>query len=389
MSLARVGSRPWLPRRTPLRWAASALLLAAALAAVPVALATNAGARDAALERAVGSAQFGLVRWEQRQLLERGGRVLGALFVAPRPGDSAAALAAYVGATGNAARAVARPAAEAAVEAEIGRAAAADGLALQLPFREPLLFPPVSTWIGPPPQVLIVSPRDRIEVQRSVLLDPDLDGGSAASIEAAADATGVSSLVVPIGGLSTYPSMVLDTTSPQTLLTTAAHEWAHGYLFFRPLGQAYFADYDARAINETVAESFGRELGERIARQLGVHPPPPPAVRPTAPGVDFNRHMRETRRQVDALLAQGRIAEAESYMEQRRQELLGAGFQVRKLNQAYFAFYGSYTESPAASSTSPIPDQVRRLRQQSGSLGEFLRRAATIRNAADLARLVG
>jgi hypothetical protein len=76
-------------------------------------------------------------------------------------------------------------------------------------------------------------------------------------------------------------------------------------------------------------------------------------------------------------------------MERRRQELVAAGYQVRKLNQAYFAFYGSYTEGPAASSTSPIPDQVRRLRQQSGSPGEFLRRAATIRTAADLARLVG
>jgi hypothetical protein len=59
--------------------------------------------------------------------------------------------------------------AERALENEIGREAIAEGLTVPLPFRQPLLFPPVSTWLGPPPRVLIVSPRARIEVEHPVL----------------------------------------------------------------------------------------------------------------------------------------------------------------------------------------------------------------------------
>ena len=333
--------------------------------------------------------QFGLLAWEQRHVAARADSILGALFVAPRPASDAAALTAYLRAPTPAARADARPAVAAALEAEITQEATAEGLAIRLPFREPLLFPPVSTWIGPPPQVLIVSPRDHIEVRDSTLLDPDLSVADAEQIEARADGTGVSSLVVPVGGLSTYPAMVVDSTSPQTLIAMAAHEWAHGYLFFRPLGQAYFSSYEGRAINETVADSFGRELGERIAARLDLHLAPPPSAPPPAPGFDANAYLRETRRVVDGLLARGQVDAAERYMEQRRRALVNAGFPIRKLNQAYFAFYGSYTQGPAAPSTSPIPDQVRRLRQESASLGDFLRRAAALRSAADLARAVG
>src|SRR5262249_34141476 len=134
---------------------------------------------------------------------------------------------------------------------------------------------------------------------------------------------------------------------------------------------------------------FGRELGQRLVARLGLRPPPAPATPGPRPALDFNRHMRETRREVDRLLAAGQVAEAERYMGRRRQELVAAGDALRKLDQAYVAVYGSYTEGPAAPSTSPIPGQVRRLRQQSSSPGDFLQRAAALRNAADLARAVG
>jgi len=55
--------------------------------------------------------------------------------------------------------------------------------------------------------------------------------------------------------------------------------------------------------------------------------------------------MRETRIRVDKLLAQGRIEEAEAYMEERRQEFVAHGYYIRKLNQAYFAFHGAYADT--------------------------------------------
>ena len=48
------------------------------------------------------------------------------------------------------------------------------------------------------------------------------------------------------------------------------------------------------------------------------------------------------------------------------------GYAIRVLNQAYFAFHGTYAESPASSS--PIGAQVRRFRQHSESAGDFVLR---------------
>jgi hypothetical protein len=97
--------------------------------------------------------------------------------------------------------------------------------------------------------------------------------------------------------------------------------------------------------------------------------------------------LRETRAEVDRLLAAGEVETAERLMRQRRDELAAAGLDVRKLNQAYFAFYGSYGD--AAAGRSPIPGRLQRLRESSGSVGEFLRRVAEIRDGRDLARAVG
>ncbi len=83
--------------------------------------------------------------------------------------------------------------------------------------------------------------------------------------------------------------------------------------------------------------------------------------------------MRETRVHVDALLADGKIDEAESYMEARRLIFLQNGYLVRKLNQAYFAFYGAYADTPGgAAGQDPVGPAVRALRAKSKSLAEFV-----------------
>ena len=85
---------------------------------------------------------------------------------------------------------------------------------------------------------------------------------------------------------------------------------------------------------------------------------------------DFNAEMRETRLTVDRMLESGDVDGAEEYMESRREEFVSGGHPIRKLNQAFFAFYGAYAESPASSS--PIGGQVRRLRELTPDLGTFL-----------------
>ena len=57
-------------------------------------------------------------------------------------------------------------------------------------------------------------------------------------------------------------------------------------------------------------------------------------------------------------------------MENRRIELNTYGYNVRKINQAYFAFYGSYADSPH--STSPIYEQLLYLRKDVSSIGELV-----------------
>jgi hypothetical protein len=84
--------------------------------------------------------------------------------------------------------------------------------------------------------------------------------------------------------------------------------------------------------------------------------------------------MHETRVNVDALLAEGRIEDAEAYMEVRRQFFWENGYRIRKLNQAFFAFHGAYADTPggAAGAEDPIGPAVRALREQSDSLAAFI-----------------
>jgi hypothetical protein len=114
----------------------------------------------------------------------------------------------------------------------------------------------------------------------------------------------------------------------------------------------------------------GVELGAQLANALGVSAAPPAPA--SSPGFDFRAFMRETRATVEQLLGDGQVAAAESYMSARRDEVNRHGYRIRKLNQAYFALYGSYGDAAAASPTNPIPSLLRTLRTRSGTLGQFI-----------------
>jgi hypothetical protein len=332
---------------------------------------------------------FSLLDWEVGQVSSRLGDLAQALRgERPPAGETDVATITTYFQAAPAARVSMRPDAERAIQRLVTDAWRAENLESPsvLAGGSSVLFPPVAFTFTAPPQVLIVSPRDRIEVAQYVLLQPDLSPDQIQLLEDGVARRGYSTIVTPIGGLATYPAMVLETGSAASTLAAVAHEWVHAYFFFHPLGRGYWSDQEVRTINETAAELAGNELGNRLAQQIRLPlSTPPRASNPRQS--EFNTLLRQTRLEVDHLLAFGNVVEAEQYMEQARLELNARGHVIRRLNQAYFAFYGSYAESAAGSS--PVAGQVRRLRDRSASLGEFLQTVAEVGTPADLARLAG
>jgi hypothetical protein len=272
------------------------------------------------------------------------------------------------------------PIVEAVLEDQLSAVIARLGLSLG---GQPL--PPVSYHVSPLPSSLIVSPREVIRQEANISLKVGLTTDQKEALEEKVDkALNVSSLVVAVGGIGVYPTMVMQTTDLNWLAEVVAHEWIHNFLSFRPLGINYATSGELRTMNETVAAIGGKELGRALIETY--YPeflPPPPQPLPPAPSAkpsqpppfDFRKEMHETRLRVDELLAQGRIEEAEAYMEERRIFFWENGYQIRKLNQAYFAFHGAYADEPiGAAGEDPIGAAVRKLRALSPSLAAFLNR---------------
>ena len=80
------------------------------------------------------------------------------------------------------------------------------------------------------------------------------------AVEAEVDRLGVSSLVVGLGGLATYPSFVTNEASLRFAIDTVAEEWLHQYLTFKPLGFSYFLDSVGIARNYEIVIMNEKEL---------------------------------------------------------------------------------------------------------------------------------
>ena len=327
-----------------------------------------------------------------------------------------------------------RPTAEAIVQDQIAAVLADAGLGVG-----GRAFPPVLARVTPLPYILVISPRDEIKREPGMGLSAGLGADRADEIEDAIfDAVDKSAFVTSIGGLSLYPSMIIETTDLLSLLQIVGHEWVHHWLFFRPLGIQLLltsvAGGDALTINETVASLIGDEIGilalKRFYPEIAqrdyppVYEPPKPVEDPDAPAPEpdpnafnFNREMHETRVQVDEYLATARelkgkageaaaagreeeaaslrgeaqewIVKAETYMEDRRKLFVENGYWwIRKLNQAYFAFYGSYADRPGASGSDPIGPAVRNLRAKIPGMADFLNAVAPVTTLDDLKRVI-
>jgi hypothetical protein len=339
---------------------------------------------DARIRDLAAPSSFRLLDWETAQLGERASRLWAGLGGSDQAGPAdRVTLKAYFSAPDRSTER--RSDAEVALERVIGQAYRDAGLSRSQLLPVAGLFPPVLVALTPPPNVLVISPRTELRVIDTAVLQP-MDVAAEDRLETSADSTGVSSLVAPIGGLATYPSMVLDSDSAERVLSSAAHEWLHQYLIFYPLGAGYWSNQETREINETTAELIGQEVGSQLAASLGLEPPAATAGTPAAsqPAFDFRAFMRETRLVTEDMLRVGRVDEAESYMRSRRDELQQHGYLIRKLNQAYFALFGSYGEGFAASPANPIPGLLHTLRDRSPTLGDFVFRVRGITTVAAL-----
>lgn len=254
------------------------------------------------------------------------------------------------------------------------------------------VLPPVAFHFSRTPLALIASPRDVIRQEANVQLNPGLSIGERIQLENEVQAgTDLSALVVPIGGLGTYPTMIQESSAVSWVVETIFHEWVHNYLTFHPLGLNYNSSPELRTMNETVASILGRELGrEALRRYYPEYLPPPPsepegAPKSEPPSFDFRAEMRETRVTVDRLLAMGSIKQAEEYMQARRQFFWDHGYHIRKLNQAYFAFYGAYADEPGgAAGEDPVGEAVRSLWDRVQDPRQFLRLVAWMDDYSDL-----
>jgi hypothetical protein len=278
---------------------------------------------------------------------------------------------------------------EAILEKRVSTVVEDEGLTTSLPLfsKVRFVFPPLDFEFDQPPRVLVISPRDRIYHDRAILLRRGLTSEQVTALEEETAATGVSSLVVSISGIATYPSTVPEHASYERVLETVAHEWLHQYLFFHPLGSRYFDNDTLRTLNETVANIGGREIADLVQQRFPLPQSDSTAAsEPEEPPIDFRAEMHALRLEVDRLLSEGKIGEAEALMEEKREFLAENGFSIRKINQAYFAFHGLYADTPASSS--PIGPKMQELRRLSPSLGDFIRSVADITSEEQLDRLL-
>lgn len=262
------------------------------------------------------------------------------------------------------------------------------------------ILPPVSSAFTPLPYMLIVSPREIIQSAYQRPLVAGLTAAEQAALEQDLESRfhDKSVYVTGIGGLAAYPAMLLESSSIDWISDVIAHEWAHHYLVFYPLGFYYDKSNETRTLNETAASLLGEWAGQEVILRyytayLDRDKSLPNTLTLTEEEAtasqarfDFDVVMHHTRVTVDQMLAEGKIKEAEWYMEAQRRYIVANGYRLRRLNQAYFAFHGAYASSPGggAAGKDPIGPAVRQAWALSETPRDFLRTLGPVTTLAAL-----
>lgn len=287
------------------------------------------------------------------------------------------------------------------------------------------VFPPVVFRVAKPPILVTYSPREAIRTIAFAYVRPNTPWDLADAYEDMVLAEhNLSVHLSRVGGIATYPTTVNPRVPDlEYLYEVVGHEWVHTWLAFKPLGIRYLQSEELRTINETAATIFGEEVGRRIMlrhyRDL-IRRSPPDFMLPPQPDevpepvenwtayvntdedqhesrsrFDFRAAMHETRLETDRLLDEGRVEDAEAYMEIRRRYINSHipsydEYLIRKINQAFFALYGTYATT--AGSSSDLGPKLEELRRLSPDLWTFMDTAAgfssrsRLEQALDIAR---
>lgn len=263
------------------------------------------------------------------------------------------------------------------------------------------LFPPMAMRFTGMPNLLVVSPRDAIRMENSLVIDPLPVNERANLEEFVMDAYAVSAIVVPLGGIALYPAMIQESSNLAFVIETFAHEWAHHYLYFHPLGMVFFTGDsfagEGRIINETTSDLFGKEIATLVIERYYPELTPPqlptyenspvPIIEIDPHAFDFAAEMNETRVIVDEFLVNGQVEAAEAYMEDRRIFFYENGYSFRRLNQAFFAFYGGYQAGggvAGAGGEDPIGPAIVSIRQNTASIYDFIQLMQVITSREEL-----
>ncbi len=192
-------------------------------------------------------------------------------------------------------------------------------------------LPPVLFHTTPLPYALIISPRNVIREDQNISLDPNLTLDQMVALEKQVEsALNVSALVTPIGGIGSYPTMVMSTsnlpwrgevvfrTNGRTITCSSAR-WIK--LFCQRTttdDERDYCQYRRRRDQPGTDPAFlSRIHAETTAYSCTTQPGAVYALpyTPEPETFNFNKEMRITRVTVDQMLQDGKIDEAEAYME--------------------------------------------------------------------------
>lgn len=244
-----------------------------------------------------------------------------------------------------------------------------------------IVFPLPEFTTGHSPKLLVISPRDKIYREDELLLDHDLSSQEIEDIEESVQSEiDYSSIVVNIGGIAAYPSIIKDSDNYGDLFKAHAHEWLHQYLIFFPLGRAYFKDPNMKIVNETLANIYSERLfnnvcSKKIKLQDSICKS---KVKESPDKFNYELFIKNLRLDVDQLLELGKINQAEELMESSRLELEKRGYYIRKINQAWFAFNGTYADSPTSSSN--VDQEIELFIDSQESFSEAIRKLRKVKD---------
>ena len=253
-------------------------------------------------------------------------------------------------------------------------------------------FPPPSFRVTKPPRMLVVAHRGKLQEKTRIFIKPDISEQDIHKLEEDVDKMGYSSLVVGLGGVGTYPSIVI-AGSPKRTIEVIAHEWIHNYMIFTPLGRTSKTT-EQRILEETTASVVDVEIADKLwdrfyepylekegndeSKQIKI------TQQNTQDRINFSEEMRKIRLRVEELLSVGQVRQAERYMEFKRDWLEENGHYVRKLNQAYLTFYSFYATGTYKDANDGLGAKILRLRELTPSLKVFLETMSNITNVEQL-----